>query len=58
MAAAGVPLRTLQAYMGHADVQTTMIYADYAPDPTNGRLWAEKAFTPEEPVVMTAGIEG
>lgn len=58
MAAAGTPLRTLQAYMGHADIQTTMIYADFAPDATNGRIWAEKAFTPEEPVAMTAGIEG
>jgi integrase len=31
MAAAGVPLRTLQAWMGHEDIKTTMIYADYMP---------------------------
>lgn len=31
MAAAGVPMRTLQEWMGHRDVQTTQIYADYAP---------------------------
>jgi integrase len=31
MAAAGVPLRTLQEWMGHADSKTTQIYADYAP---------------------------
>ncbi len=31
MAAAGVPLRTIQEFMGHADIQTTMRYADYAP---------------------------
>ena len=29
MAAAGVPLRTLQEWMGHRDIKTTMIYADY-----------------------------
>lgn len=31
MAAAGVPLRTLQAWMGHEDIKTTMIYTDYMP---------------------------
>ena len=31
MAAAGVPLRTLQEWMGHRDLRTTLIYADYAP---------------------------
>ncbi len=31
MAAAGVPMRTLQEWMGHADIATTMRYADYAP---------------------------
>ncbi len=31
MAAAGVPMRTLQEWMGHRDYKTTMIYADYAP---------------------------
>jgi integrase len=31
MAAAGVPIRTLQEWMGHRDIKTTMIYADYAP---------------------------
>jgi len=31
MAAAGVPMRTLQEYMGHRDIATTQIYADYAP---------------------------
>jgi integrase len=31
MAAAGVPLRTLQEWMGHRDFKTTLIYADYAP---------------------------
>jgi integrase len=31
MAAAGVPMRTLQEWMGHRDYRTTLIYADYAP---------------------------
>jgi integrase len=31
LAAAGVPLRTIQEYMGHADVKTTQIYMHYAP---------------------------
>jgi integrase len=31
MAAAGVPMRTLQEWMGHRDLRTTLIYADYQP---------------------------
>jgi integrase len=31
MAAAGVPLRTLQHWMGHADSKTTQVYAHYQP---------------------------
>lgn len=31
MAAGGVPLGTLQAWMGHEKIDTTMIYAHYAP---------------------------
>jgi integrase len=31
MAAAGVPIRTLQEWMGHSNIQTTLIYADYQP---------------------------
>ena len=30
MAAAAVPMRTLQEWMGHRDLRTTLIYADYA----------------------------
>ena len=40
MAAAGVPMRTLQEWMGHADIKTTLIYAHYAPNPTD-RLRAQ-----------------
>jgi integrase len=31
MAGAGVPMRTLQEWMGHRDFKTTLIYADYMP---------------------------
>jgi integrase len=43
MAAAGVPLRTLQEWMGHRDFKTTLIYADYAPSPHEAAM-AERAF--------------
>jgi integrase len=42
-AAAGVPLRTLQEWMGHRDYKTTLIYADYAPR-THERELMERAF--------------
>jgi integrase len=44
MAAAGAPLRSIQAWMGHADATTTEIYAHYAPDPAGEAGFAEKAF--------------
>ena len=47
MAAAGTPLRTLQGWMGHRNYKTTEIYADFAPDPTQGALWARRAFGEE-----------
>ena len=31
MAAAAVPMRTLQEWFGHRDLRTTHTYADYAP---------------------------
>ena len=44
MAAAGAPLRAIQEWMGHRDHTTTLIYADYAPDPSQGAAWAARAF--------------
>jgi integrase len=38
MAAAGVPMRTLQEWMGHADIKTTLIYAHYAPNPNEAAM--------------------
>jgi len=46
MAAAGVPLRTLQEWMGHRDFKTTLIYADYQPSPAEAEL-VERAFARE-----------
>jgi site-specific recombinase XerD len=34
MAGAGVPLRTIQHWMGHADSKTTQVYAHYQPSAT------------------------
>jgi hypothetical protein len=33
-------MRTLQEWMGHRDLQTTMIYADYAPNPREAEMVA------------------
>ncbi len=38
MAAAGVPMRTLQEWMGHRDIETTQRYADYAPNAREAEL--------------------
>jgi integrase len=39
-AAAGVPMRTLQEWMGHRDIATTQRYADYAPSTREAELIA------------------
>lgn len=45
MAGAGVPLRTLQEWMGHRDFKTTLIYADYQPNAHEAEL-VRRAFGP------------
>jgi integrase len=40
MAAAGVPMRALQQWMGHHDIETTQRYADYAPRARDAELVA------------------
>ena len=45
MAAAGVAMRTLQEWMGHADFATTLIYADYSPDDRLERELIDRAFS-------------
>jgi integrase len=49
MAAAGAPLRAIQEWMGHNSYQTTEIYADYAPDTSQGAIWAQRAFLTTAP---------
>lgn len=44
MASAGAPLRAVQEWMGHSDYRTTSLYADYAPDLSQGAHWAARAF--------------
>jgi integrase len=44
MASAGAPLRAVQEWMGHSDYRTTSLYADYAPDLSQGAVWAARAF--------------
>lgn len=53
MAAAGVPMRTLQEFMGHRDIETTQRYADYAPN-ANEAAYVNQAFTRERPVAVEA----
>jgi integrase len=43
MAAAGVPMRTLQEWLGHRDIATTQIYADYSPS-AHEAAYIESAF--------------
>lgn len=44
MAAVGVPIRTMQEWVGHKDIATTQIYADYSADPAQGAGFVERAF--------------
>jgi integrase len=46
MAAAGVPMRVLQEWMGHRDISTTERYADYAPSQHESELM-ERAWAPD-----------
>jgi integrase len=55
MAAAGVPLRTLQEWMGHRDIKTTQIYADYQPDDRLEAELVERAFSPSHARHPTLG---
>jgi integrase len=48
MAGVGVPMRTLQEWLGHRDFKTTLIYADYSPSELE-RGWVEEAFARSTP---------
>ena len=57
MAAQGVPLRTLQEWMGHRDLQTTQIYADYQPDANREADLVGRAFA-RQPDVLDDVVNG
>lgn len=44
MARQNIPLAEIQRWMGHASIQTTMIYAAYAPNQSRGSALASEAF--------------
>jgi integrase len=46
MAAAGVPMRTLQEWLGHRDFKATLRYADYAPSAREAELVARAFAAP------------
>jgi integrase len=52
-AGAGVPMRTLQEWMGHRDIATTQRYADHAPS-AHEVAFVEAAFG-QTPEVVVAG---
>ena len=49
LAAAGVPLRTIQEYLGHVDLKTTQIYAHYAPSTREVEVINEAFGRPTQP---------
>jgi integrase len=55
MAASGeVSMRRLQEWLGHRDLKTTLIYADYQPDEREAEM-VERAFAPSsQPVTRPA----
>ena len=53
LAASGLPMRTIQEFLGHADSKTTQIYAHYAPSAHEVEM-VNAAFAGEEPAAGDA----
>ena len=51
MAAAGVPLSTLQEWMRHRDLTTTQIYSDYSPNEHEAEMVAAAFSIPQAAVL-------
>jgi integrase len=60
MAAAGVPLRTIQHWMGHADAKTTQVYAHYQPSEheadTVDQAFSSESQTARAPALARASV--
>jgi integrase len=56
MAAAGTPMRTLQEWMGHRDLATTQIYADYAPSTREAEMIAAAFARVQEPTAPAGSV--
>jgi integrase len=57
MAAPGIPMRTLQEWLGHRDFATTLIYADYQPSAREADL-VDAAFRVEAPDTPLSQVAG
>jgi integrase len=57
MAATGVPLRTIQHWMGHSDTKTTQIYAHYQPAPYEAEF-VDQAFGPLTAATARSAADG
>jgi hypothetical protein len=55
MAAAGVPLRTIQHWMGHADAKTTQVYAHYQPSDAEAET-IDNAFPSSETLPVSSSM--
>ena len=58
MASAGIPLVAIKEWMGHADIQTTMIYAKWGKDRAADRALVDAAFVrPTASNALTSAVD-